>query len=81
MAEQRFGEPLAERGWVCAPARGRLLMFEGSLLHGVLPAYTGAHCTVLSYCFTLLFWAQMMHRSSHGKVCPAADANGRLVGH
>ena len=39
MAEQRFGQPLAQQGWVCEPARGRLLMFEGDLLHGVLPAY------------------------------------------
>ena len=42
VADQRFGEPLAQRGWVCEPNRGRLLMFDGSLLHGVLPAYTGA---------------------------------------
>ena len=39
VAEQRFGQPLAQQGWVCEPARGRLLMFEGDLLHGVLPAY------------------------------------------
>eukprot|EP01047_Picozoa_sp_COSAG01_P048091 COSAG01_NODE_4653_length_4846_cov_2.561197_8_plen_211_part_01 len=30
---------LAERGWLCAPKRGRLLMFDGGLLHTVLPAY------------------------------------------
>jgi tetratricopeptide (TPR) repeat protein len=51
VADQRFGEPLAQRGWVCEPKRGRLLMFDGSLLHGVLPAYAGA----LLYFCCLLF--------------------------
>ena len=40
VAEQRYGDgELAQRGWLAQPARGRLLMFEGSLLHGVLPAF------------------------------------------
>ena len=47
--EQRLGDgALGERAWIVPPARvrgGRLCMFDGSLLHGVLPGKPSACAT------------------------------------
>ncbi|GAX79285.1 hypothetical protein CEUSTIGMA_g6725.t1 [Chlamydomonas eustigma] len=38
VTDQTFsGQQLAERGWMVHPNRGRLTMFDGSVLHGVIP--------------------------------------------
>ena len=34
---QRLGEPLSPRGWLAMPDTNRYLMFDGRLLHGVVP--------------------------------------------
>ena len=54
VADQRFGDgALADRGWLAHPKQGRLLLFDGSLLHGVrLPPLF--HCLFPVLCRLLL---------------------------
>ncbi|KAJ3240151.1 hypothetical protein HDU78_002484 [Chytriomyces hyalinus] len=37
VTNQRLGDPLADRGWMVASRVNRLVVFDGSVLHGVIP--------------------------------------------
>ena len=37
VTEQKAGQPLAKRGWMSLPRENRYLLFDGTLLHGVVP--------------------------------------------
>ncbi|KOO29479.1 hypothetical protein Ctob_008820, partial [Chrysochromulina tobinii] len=37
VTEQRMGQPLSKRGWMVTPHENRYLLFDGRVLHGVVP--------------------------------------------
>jgi len=37
VTDQRLGDPLASNGWLVFPKANRLVVFDGTVLHGVLP--------------------------------------------
>jgi hypothetical protein len=37
MTDQQISGPLASKGWLCHSKTNRLMMFDASYLHGVLP--------------------------------------------
>ena len=39
VTDQVLGGGLATEGWLCAPARGRTLLFDAKYLHGVVPGH------------------------------------------
>jgi hypothetical protein len=46
VTDQVLGGRLATEGWLCAPARGRTLLFDAKYLHGVVPGRgVGPACT------------------------------------
>jgi hypothetical protein len=59
------GNKLAEKGWLVFPELNRLVMFDGRVLHGVVPG-RGFSPDVKGFRITFMvaFWKEMQFRSS-----------------
>ncbi|KAI9324854.1 hypothetical protein BDR26DRAFT_880471 [Obelidium mucronatum] len=68
VTNQRLGDPLADRGWMVESAVNRLVVFDGSVLHGVIPG-KGFHpeaTTARRTSFMIAFW-------DHVDIKPSAE--------
>jgi len=75
VTDQRLGQPLARRGWHILPDENRYLLFDGTLLHGVVPGSgvvapeAGAsdhmsECSRRRVSLMVAFWPSIEQRSS-----------------
>ncbi|KAI8622370.1 hypothetical protein BC830DRAFT_1162989 [Chytriomyces sp. MP71] len=62
VTNQRLGDPLADRGWMVESRLNRVVMFDGSVLHGVVPGRgyceRGAREDARRTSFMVAFWEE-----------------------
>ncbi|KAI8473979.1 MAG: hypothetical protein J3K34DRAFT_456998 [Monoraphidium minutum] len=73
VTDQRLGGPLATKGWLAAPVAGRVTLFDGKVLHGVVPGRgpspdpSARRCTLM-----VAFWRDLRCREPCGGQLGAA---------
>ncbi|KAJ1545186.1 hypothetical protein HK096_006685 [Nowakowskiella sp. JEL0078] len=65
VTNQRLGDPLADMGWLVHPKKNRYAVFDGSVLHGVIPG-RGApkNSSKRRITFMVAFWKDVSMRPS-----------------
>ncbi|KAJ3126883.1 hypothetical protein HK098_007017 [Nowakowskiella sp. JEL0407] len=65
VTNQRLGDPLADRGWLVYPKKNRYAVFDGSVLHGVIPGWGApSHFSKRRITFMVAFWKEVSLRPS-----------------
>ncbi|KAJ3310091.1 hypothetical protein HDU76_003457 [Blyttiomyces sp. JEL0837] len=64
VTNQRLGDPLADRGWVVFPKVNRYVMFDGSVLHGVIPGRGTRDESNRRVTFMVAFWDKIKTKTS-----------------
>ena len=88
-----MGQPLSKRGWMVTPHENRYLLFDGRVLHGVVPgngavAHDGGVAEGSErrrITLMVAFWASIEHHSSYtepgaARPFPVTAALGKPVG-